>query len=112
MALLLLSSLSHRFYQLTDPFQTPTLIFICRKAESVIAFALVGATLGRSWWRSALIVGLFSAFIEVAQDARGSAQTLPESILDVTLGVTGGAAGALLRQALASRRRAIARELP
>lgn len=100
MALLLLASLSTRFYQLTNPFETSAHIFVLRKAESLLAFTTVGALVGRSWWRSALVVGLFSGLIEVVQHLHGSEETFAQMMFDVLLGIAGGAAGAELRNRL------------
>jgi hypothetical protein len=97
MALLLFASLSRHFYRLSIPFDIPAQIYGLRKVESLLAFTVAGAIVGRSPWRGALIVGSFSCLIELLQHLHGSGETLVQMTIDVVLGAAGGALGAALR---------------
>lgn len=97
LALLLAASLSRHLYRLSIPFDVPAQIYGLRKFESLLAFMVAGAIAGRSPWRSALIVGSFSALIELVQQLHGSGETFAQMTIDVVLGAAGGAIGAVIR---------------
>ncbi len=85
---------------------------LLRKAYSIAAFALVGFSaakaLGwsaRAYGRGALLVGLYSGAIEVAQAAGGAHEGLLWNALDVACGALGGTAGVVAAERIKRSRR-------
>jgi hypothetical protein len=85
---------------------------LLRKSYSVIAFAIVGITLGRAaleWKRPlslagyALAVALFSAAIEVGQKLAGSNEGLAWNAFDTGCGALGGALAYLFNRRFPTR---------
>jgi hypothetical protein len=98
-------------YELTSP-HALTFHVLLRKAYSIAAFALVGFTadkaLGpsaRAVLRGALVVGLYSAAIELAQWLLGSKEGLVWNSIDTVCGVIGGALGVLVAKRITRSRR-------
>lgn len=92
--LLLLAATDDAFYRLTDPLRSHLPALALRKLESIVAFSLVGALVSRSWWRGAVVVGVFSGCIEIAQHLVGNEEPLRWNVFDLGCGVFGGAVGA------------------
>ncbi len=85
---------------------------LLRKAYSIAAFALVGFSaeraLGpsaRAYGRAALLVGSYSAAIEVAQALEGGHEGLVWNALDTACGALGGVLGVAATRIRRSRRR-------
>jgi hypothetical protein len=98
-------------YELTSP-RALTFHVLLRKAYSIAAFALVGFTadkaLGpstRGVLRGALLVGLYSAAIELAQWLLGSKEGLVWNAIDTVCGLIGGALGVLIAKRITRSRR-------
>ncbi len=89
------------------PYAVGTLL---RKLYSIVAFTLIGIVVDRALpptrratLYAALVVGAFSAAIEVAQKLGGASEGLLSNGIDVMCGVAGGWLGSRLSQ-LARRR--------
>lgn len=102
-AALFWAATNNEVYDVTSP---PELSFhiLLRKTYSIVAFALVAFTadkaLGpstRAALRGALLVGAYSAAIEVVQAARGSHEGLVWNAIDVLCGAAGGWLGIVAR---------------
>lgn len=98
-------------YEMTSP-RALTFHVLLRKAYSIAAFALVGFSadkaLGpstRAVLRGALLVGLYSAAIELAQWLLGSKEGLVWNAIDTVCGVIGGALGVLVAKRITRSRR-------
>ena len=111
-AALFWAATSDLVYEATSPAELSFHI-VLRKAYSIVAFALVGFTadkaLGpsaKSVLRGALIVGLYSAAIEVAQTWLGSKEGLAWNTADTLCGAVGGALGAIAGRIRRPRRSA------
>jgi hypothetical protein len=97
-------------YEITSP-GVLSFHVLLRKAYSIAAFSLVGfmadKALGpsaRPVLRGALLVGAYSAAIEVAQAWLGSKEGLAWNAFDTMCGVVGGALGANAGRIIRSRR--------
>jgi hypothetical protein len=97
-AVLYATALDNDVYTLTSPHSITSHVFL-RKAYSIGAFALVGYLSGRAfqeWGRRpnaaglALLVGLYSAAIEVGQAFHGSDEGLAWNAFDTGCGAVGG----------------------
>lgn len=92
-------ALSNDVYNLASP---PALSWhvLIRKLESIVAFALVGASYvwasDASLRRSALLIALYSGAIEIAQYANHSSEGIGWNAVDVVCGAIGGALGAII----------------
>jgi hypothetical protein len=104
-------ALSDVVYELTSPSYLSWHVLL-RKSYSVIAFAIVGITLGRAaleWKRPlslagyALAVALFSAAIEVGQKLAGSNEGFAWNAFDTGCGALGGAIAYLFNRRFPSR---------
>jgi hypothetical protein len=118
------AALSHRVYRHTLPYRVlhqifgednhariPAIATLLRKAYSIVAFALVGLVTDRALaprtrrvLRSALVVALFSAVIEVFQKVTGATEGLLSNGIDVACGAIGGGIGAWASCRLRRRR--------
>ncbi len=85
--------------------------FYLRKSYSIVAFALMGAVtqlalppVHRPALRGALIIGAFSALIEVLQKLHGAPEGLGWSAFDVGCGAVGGWLGVSAVTFVARRR--------
>jgi hypothetical protein len=100
---------SHVLYQLfgeegvQGPFALRT---IFRKIYSIVAFALLGFIVNRALppvprpaARAALIVAIFSGFIEIAQKLAGAPEGLLSNAIDIACGGLGGWLGVALDRA-------------
>ncbi|HTD38836.1 MAG TPA: hypothetical protein VK669_15100 [Candidatus Limnocylindrales bacterium] len=106
---------SHLLYQLfgEDAFQGPfALRTILRKLYSIVAFALLGFIVNRALpparrpaLRAALIVAIFSGFIEIAQKLNHAPEGLLSNAIDIGCGGLGGWLGVVLDRAAARARR-------
>jgi len=101
-AVLFWAATSDVVYELTSP-RALTFHVVLRKAYSIAAFALVGFTadkaLGpsaRAVLRGAIVVGAYSAAIEVVQWRLGSQEGLVWNTIDTLCGVVGGVVGAVI----------------
>ena len=99
-------------YEATSPIELSFHV-VLRKAYSIVAFALVGFTAdkalgpsGTGVLRGALLVGAYSAAIEVVQFWIGSKEGLGWNAFDTLCGVAGGALGALAARIRRPRRSA------
>jgi uncharacterized BrkB/YihY/UPF0761 family membrane protein len=118
--LLFWAALSHSVYRQTLPVHVLTRVFgeddsaaaatVLRKLYSIVAFTLLGfvvhAALPRSRrpaLRAALIVGAFSALIEVAQKLRHAHEGLLSNAIDVACGALGGWLAVTIARALMRR---------
>jgi len=97
-------------YEITSPGELSFHVLL-RKAYSIAAFALVGFMADRALGpsarpvlRGALLVGAYSAAIEVAQAWLGSKEGLAWNVFDTLCGVVGGALGANAGRIIRSRR--------
>jgi hypothetical protein len=125
------TALSMRVYHFTIPYRflfhtlgrgSPAeiaLVYLLRKAYSVVAFTIVGFVLDRAlpppqragppaWTRhaglrAAAIVGALSAVIEVVQTFRGATESVWVHVGDVGFGALGGWLGASLSSRLSKR---------
>ena len=100
-------------YEATSPAEFSFHI-VLRKAYSIAAFALVGfmadKALGpsaKAVLRAAILVGLYSAAIEVAQDRLGSNEGLEWNAADVLCGAVGGALGVVVAGRIRRSRRGV-----
>jgi hypothetical protein len=93
------AALSNDVYNLTSP---PALSWhvLLRKLYSVIAFAVVGGAFawasGASVRQSAVVIGAYSAAIEIGQHFTYGHEPLYWNAIDVVCGALGGALGALI----------------
>lgn len=85
---------------------------LLRKAYSIAAFALVGFTADKALapsrtavLRGAVLVGVYSAAIELAQWLLGSKEGLVWNTIDTVCGVIGGALGVLVAKRITRSRR-------
>ncbi len=106
-AVLYATALDNDVYTITSPASLPSHVFL-RKAYSVGAFALVGYLSGRAleeWGRRpnaaglALLVGLYSAAIEIGQAFHGSTEGLAWNAFDTGCGALGGLIAGLVLKA-------------
>jgi VanZ family protein len=110
-AVLFWAATSDLVYEATSPTELSFHIAL-RKAYSIAAFALVGFTadkaLGSSTkavLRAAVLVGLYSAAIEVTQDSLGSKEGLAWNVVDTLCGAVGGALGVIVARRIKRSRR-------
>jgi hypothetical protein len=108
-AVLFWAATSDLVYEATSPAELSFHI-VLRKAYSIVAFALVGfmadKALGpsaRAVLRGAILVGMYSAAIEVAQAWLGSKEGLAGNAADTLCGVAGGALGVVAGRIRRSR---------
>lgn len=108
-AVLFWAATSDVVYEATSPVALSFHVLL-RKAYSIAAFALVGfmadkalGSSARPVLRGALLVGLYSAAIEVTQALLGSKEGLVWNSVDTLCGVAGGALGVLARRITRSR---------
>jgi len=97
---------SHVLYQLfgEDAFEGPFAVrTILRKLYSVVAFTLLGFIVNRALpparrpaLRAALVVAVFSGFIEIAQKLNHAPEGLLSNAIDVACGGLGGWLGVAL----------------
>ena len=109
MALAFWAALSHRVYNHTLPLgllehlfgeddgEARSALIVLRKLYSIAAFTLTGLLVHaalpparRPALRAALLVGAFSALIEVAQKLRHAHEGLASNAIDVACGAVGG----------------------
>jgi hypothetical protein len=111
-AVLFWAATSNEVYDATSP---PGLSFhvLLRKAYSIAAFALVGFTADRALGptaraalRGAVLVGAYSAAIEIVQAVHGSHEGIAWNVTDVLCGAAGGWLGLVAERIRRSRRRA------
>ena len=97
-------ALSSAVYEVTTP-EWSSLRVLVRKLYSIVAFVVLGYMLTKAQSardrqvpavRAALLIALYSGAIEIAQVAAGSREGLTSQTADVSLGLAGGLAGALL----------------
>lgn len=104
---------SHVLYQLfgEDAVQGPfSLRIILRKVYSIVAFTLLGFIVDRALpptrrpaLRAALIVAIFSGFIEIAQKLNHATEGLLSNGIDIACGGFGGWLAVTLRRTLRRR---------
>ncbi|MBV9648207.1 MAG: hypothetical protein JO043_12130 [Candidatus Eremiobacteraeota bacterium] len=91
-------ALSQQVYDVTSPASWSWHVAV-RKLYSIGAFTLVGYALRRALWErgiryapwlTALLVGGYSALIEVAQAAMGSREGFAWNAVDIACGAVGG----------------------
>ncbi|HEX3550192.1 MAG TPA: hypothetical protein VHT53_07455 [Candidatus Elarobacter sp.] len=109
-AVMFWAATSNAVYETTSP-SALSFHVLLRKAYSIAAFALVGFTADRALGpsvrgplRAALLVGAYSAAIEVTQAVRGSHEGLAWNAFDVLCGAAGGWLGAVGERIRRARR--------
>lgn len=94
-------ALSDTVYDVASPSGLPHHVIV-RKLYSLACFALLGFLLSRSlpasrWsWaiaRTALAIGVYSAFVEIGQRFAGSHESLKWNAVDIIMGLLGGGVG-------------------
>jgi hypothetical protein len=108
-AVLFWAATSDLVYEATSPAELSFHILL-RKAYSIVAFALVGFTADKALGpsakavlRGAILVGAYSAAIEVTQAWLGSKEGLAWNVSDTLCGVAGGALGVVAGRIRRSR---------
>jgi uncharacterized BrkB/YihY/UPF0761 family membrane protein len=86
------------------PFAVRTLL---RKLYSIVAFTIIGFVVHKALpptprpaLRAALIVAIFSGFIEIAQKINGAPEGLLSNAVDIACGALGGWLGVVVDRAL------------
>ena len=112
-AVLFWAATSDLVYEATSPGELSFHV-VLRKAYSIAAFALVGFSADKALGpsaqavlRAAILVGLYSAAIEVTQDWLGSKEGLVWNITDTLCGVAGGALGVVVARRIRRSRRGV-----
>lgn len=97
-------ALSDVVYEVTSPGSSPEHVIV-RKLYSVACFAVLGyffsrivarASMPVSILRTAVVIALYSAAVEIGQHMTGSHESLKWNAVDVALGFIGGALGGAL----------------
>jgi uncharacterized BrkB/YihY/UPF0761 family membrane protein len=110
------AALSHRVYARTLPAHLLYRVFgeeseggpfgvrtLLRKLYSIVAFTIIGFVVHKALprtprpaLRAALIVAIFSGFIEIAQKLNGASEGLLSNAIDIACGALGGWLGVTL----------------